>query len=240
MSDWTCLHPAEFFLLWWAMDLGEPPVALGLPRPGATPHERDRHADEASAALSARGLGTVRAPATPVATAMRHLAGATTTLDLHVYGADGANVRHGVGAGSAVAVRTGDEVRLATVTPDRIAASLLGTLAPLPAGPGLPANVDLDDYLAACRAGEETGLPGFATALGAAGLRPADVATVVRAVTARAGGGQLGATHTGRRAPSPVTWVDTPAGRYAVRRHDDWVTVTPVDARRLALMAAEL
>jgi hypothetical protein len=36
-----------------------------------------------------------------------------------------------------------------------------------------------------------------------------------------------------------VSWMDTPAGRYAVRRSGEWITVTPVTPARLVVMAEE-
>jgi hypothetical protein len=111
---------------------------------------------------------------------------------------------------------------------------------PLPAGSERPANIGAADFAAACAEGEQDGAAGFLSALRYAGVRPDEADTVCRVLTTRTGGGQLGVVAGGRRGPVTVNWVDTPDGRYALRRTGGWVTVTPVDLPRLSAMAEEL
>ena len=238
MSEWIRLGAGEMFLLWWAADLGEPPPVLGLPRPGSTPARRAEYAAQASELLQARGLGTVHEPVPVLRSALRRVATAGTKLDLHVYGTGTACALGALGDRAAtVVVRTGDEIRLRAVTPGRLLESLLEVPPPLPAAPGLPANVSVADYADACGRGEVAGTPGFVQVLRAAGLREPDTTTLVRAITTREGGGRLGSS---RHRKTPVTWVDTPAGRYAMRERGGWVTVTPADGARLTMIAKDL
>jgi len=242
-TGWIHLTTAEFGLIWSAMDLGATPLALDLPYPAATPAKRAA----ATEALVGRGLGTVDEPAGDVADLLRLVASAPTQVDLCGY--DAAGAWHGLGAcmagRAAVVVREEDAVRLRSAPPDAVVASLLGTMAPLPAARGCSANVAAGDYTRACAAGERDGVLGFIESLHASGLRPADAATLARALTTRISGGQLGVTGPGRhgravRGASPLTWLDTPAGRYMLLRRGEWITATPADASRMAGIAADL
>src|SRR5690606_14209829 len=109
----------------------------------------------------------------------------------------------------------------------------------------LPGNVPVEDYLRACRAGEHGGADAFLDVLRGAGARPVEANTFLRAIRDARSAGRFGVgvdDGAGRwsRASSTVNWVDTAAGRYALRRKDGWVTVTPVDPQRLLGMAEEL
>jgi hypothetical protein len=240
-SGWIQLSAVELYLLWSTMELGETPEVLDLVHVGRTPARRAELVEEASEALAARDLGTVTRPARDLAGMVRALGTCTSSLDMRVYGT-GAPLFAFAGAGpsgAAVAARVGDEVRMGNVRATALAPSLLGSLAALPGGPGSPVNVSAADYDAACAEGESDGAQGFTRALHAAGLRQADVNTLTSALLNRTGGGQLGAT--GRaRTHSVVNWLDTPDGRYALRRNGDWITVTPADPPRLTAMAEEM
>ncbi|HEX6357476.1 ESX secretion-associated protein EspG [Actinophytocola sp.] len=240
-SGWIQLSAVEFHLLWSTMELGETPEVLDLLHVGRTPARRAELVEETSEALAARDLGTVTAPARDLAGMLRALGTCTSSLDMRVYGTgDPMFAFAGAGpSGAALAARVGDEVRLGTIRATALAASLLGSLTPLPAAPGRPVNVNAADYEDACAEGEYDGVSGFARTLQSAGLRMADVSTLTQALTTRNGGGQLGAT--GRiRTYSVVNWVDTPDGRYALRRNGEWITVTPADTSRLTSMAEEM
>jgi hypothetical protein len=240
-SGWIQLSAVELYLLWTTMELGETPEVLDLLHVGRTPARRAELVEEASDALAARDLGTVTRPARDLAGMVRALGTCTSSLDMRVYGA-GEPLFAFAGAGpsgAAAAARVGDEVRLGTIRATALAPSLLGSLTALPAAPGRPVNVNAADYEEACREGAFDGVTGFSRALHAAGLRTSDVNTLAQALTSRTGGGQLGAT--GRsRTFSVVNWVDTPDGRYALRRNGDWITITPADNPRLTSMAEEM
>jgi hypothetical protein len=230
-SGWIQLSSTEFFLLW-----PDSPDVLEVPRAGRTRAARHALIASVSAELAARDLGTVDAPSRDLAGFLRILGSPLKSVDMRVYG-DGAPLLGFAGAttraGAAVA-RVGDEVRIGPVTPGGLAGPLLAALAPLPAGPERPANVGVADFERACAAGASGG---FQRVLRDAGVREDEVATVTRAVASRQGGGQLGVT--GRKRLL-LSWVDTPSGRYALRRNGVWLTVTPVDLPRLTAMADEL
>lgn len=247
-SGWIQLSSAEFFLIWTAIGLGErlPPV-LDIEHLGRTPARRAEYVAAASATLKDRDLGTVAAPAPDLERVLRVLADPEVSLDLRAYG-QGAPL-YGFAAaggnGAAVAARVGGEVRLGMVRDTALAEALLGSLPAESPGSGRPANVSVVDYERACQEGVEDGVSGFLRVLHDAGVRPPEASTVAQALVTRRGGGQLGASARGRhgrtiRTPSIVSWLDTAEGRYALRRHGEWISITPVDLPRLASMADEM
>jgi hypothetical protein len=246
-SGWIQLDVVEFYLIWSTIGLGETPQVLDVLQVGRTPRRRAELVASASDAMSARDLGTVDAPAADLAAMLRSIAAADVALDMRVYGS-GAPLFGCAGVGSrgaAVAARVGDEVRLGAVRASAVAGSLLGSLPPIAAAAGRPANVSVADYDAACVEGAQDGISGFVRVLRNAGLRGTEAGTLAQALSTRQGGGQLGATGRSRngravRTASVVNWVDTPEGRYALRRHGDWLTITPVDGPRLTSMAEEM
>lgn len=240
-SGWIQLDVVEFYLLWSTLDLGETPEVLDVLHVGRIPARRAELVEQASTALAARDLGTVTTPARDLAGMLRSLGNGTVALDMRVYGSGAPLFAHAAAGpnGAAVAARVGDEVRLGAVRATALASSLLGSLSPLPAAPARPANVSLADYTQACEEGATEGVSGFVRSLHAAGVRAVEASTLAQALTTRAGGGQLGATGR-RRTPSVINWLDTPEGRYALRRNGDWLTVTPADTPRLTAMAEEM
>lgn len=241
-SGWIQLSSTEFFLLWTAMGLGEPPVPLEVTHIGRTRQSRARMAEEASQALGDRGLGTVHEPARDVAAILRQLAAGELTLDLRVLGQGSPLVGYATAGerGAAVAARVDGEIRLGSVRSSAVAASLLASLPPMPAGTGRPANIPVADYDDACAEGARDGVTGFTRVLHDAGVRQQEVSVLAHALTTRRGGGQLGASYRGSRAPTLLTWLDAEEGRYALRRHGAWLTVTPADLPRLTSMAEEM
>lgn len=246
-SGWIRLSSAEFFLIWSATGLGETPPVLGIEHLGRTPQRRAEYLAEASRVLRERELGTVTEPAPDLADMLRTLAEPDLSLDMRAYG-DGEPLVGfaATGANSAVvAARVGGEVRIGSVRETALAEALLGSLPGVPPGSGRPANISAADYDKACEEGAEEGVSGFVRVLHQAGVRPPEASAVAQALTTRQGGGQLGASVRGRhgkriRTPSVVSWLDTAEGRYALRRHGEWVTFTPVDLPRLTSMAEEM
>jgi hypothetical protein len=246
-TGWIQLDVVEFYLVWSTIGLGETPPVLDLLQVGRTPQRRAELIASASDSLGARDLGSVDAPAADLAAMLRSIADADVSLDMRVFGT-GAPLFGCAGAGprgAAVAARVGDEIRVGAVRASAVAGSLLGSLPPIAAAAGRPANVSVADYEAACDEGVQDGISGFVRVLRAAGLRGPEAGTLAQALTTRQGGGQLGATGRSRngrpfRTASVVNWLDTPEGRYALRRHGDWLTITPVDVPRLTSMAEEM
>ncbi|RZS45069.1 ESAT-6 protein secretion system EspG family protein [Herbihabitans rhizosphaerae] len=246
-SGWIQLDAVELSALWSTVD-GDSPLVLDLPHVGRTERDREELAGWVSWRLRERDLGTLDQPARDLAGFLRTLSEFDVSLDLRVDGtgeplaaiaADGRR-------GAAAAARVGDEIRIGPVTPGRLVAQLLDSLAPLPAGPGRPANVSAADFAEACQEGGRDGVSGFRQVLADAGLRQPEIATLGTALAGRTAVGKLGANNRGgrdgtvARLPGMITWVDTPEGRYTLRRNASWITVTPVDLPRLTAMAEEL
>ncbi|TCP54298.1 ESAT-6 protein secretion system EspG family protein [Tamaricihabitans halophyticus] len=245
-SGWIQLSSAEFFLLWSFAELGEFPVPLNVAHVGRTEAHRARLVEEASRTLTERGLGTVHAPARDLGIYLRLLADHKLSVDLHAEG-QGAGLRAMTVSGSsgvAGAAIVGNEVRIGPVGDHGMISALLAALPELPAGNGMGANVRWDDYLRACAEGDRHGVSGFVEILRDSGVRGAEANTIATAVSERVGGGRLGCSVRGvrgrARTPHTVNWVDTPHGRYSVRRGGDWVMVTPVSTNQLRAMAEEM
>ena len=242
MADpWLRLSDAEFFLLWDAAGLGEPPAVLNVRHLGRTRAERARLAEDASDDLLDRGLGTVRKPVDDLADALFALGHRELTLALAVEWSQGQYRaiagRGPEGAGIAVAVN--DTVALRTLRPATLVDAIIDEVPSTPAGPGVTANVAWADYLRACREGELDGTDGFLWVLRETGLRDAEARTIARAVVDRNAEGQLDIGQRTGRATETITWVDTPDGRYLLRRRNDWLSVIPADLAKLSQSISE-
>jgi hypothetical protein len=247
-SGWISLHPGELFLLWTSLDLGEPPAILQLPHIGRTAPARAELAALAGDALDARDLGTVERPAADLARLLRLVAATDRKVELEADGMDRSLRCVGVIAGgdqAAALAMSGTEVRVGPLRHATLVAAMIDALPASPAGPGASANVRVEDYLAACEEGDGDGVAGFEDSLLDAGVRGQEAKVFSRAIADRVGGGRfVAAASDGEghwtRSRSPLNWVDTPHGRYAIRRSGDWVTVAPADRARLVRMAEEL
>ncbi|MGC7100371.1 ESX secretion-associated protein EspG [Amycolatopsis lurida] len=246
-TGWIRLYPNEFFLLWTRLGLGEPPAVLGIGHVGRTAASRRWHIEAADAALSARDLGTMDHPAPDLVQALKILGESELRLDLHLAG-EGGEIRSFSAAGrqgAATAEVVGREVRVGVVREPLLVATMLDALKPLPAAPGGPANVRVEDFHDACAEGERDGRAGFLGRLEDSGVRGGEAGVLLKLLTGRTGGGQFGAGVRGRsgrwsRAASVVNWVDTEEGRYALRTRGGWLTATPVDSLRLRVWAQDM
>lgn len=245
-SGWYSLHVGEFYLLWTELDLGELPVQLGIEHIGRTPRARAEFVTAAGAVMARRGLGTVERPAPDLAGRLGLLANAEIVAEFEIgTPADHLRALGAIHGERAVAVaRVGTDVRIGSVAPGEVTATLFDAMRPLSAGPGMSATVSVDVFEDACAASSANGTRHCESVLIRAGLRGDQAALVARVVDGRVGGGRCGARVADggrwRRAPSPVTWVDLDHGRYLVRRRDSWVTVEPVGNDRLVGLADEM
>lgn len=244
-SGWIRLSTAEFFLLWTGCGLGDPPTVFGLRRIGRTGAARAAVAETASESLAERGLGTVHRPAADLAGLLDALAGHRRSMDL-VTQPDGFRALAVDAADATVAAAvSGEELRLGPVRRGALVGSLLDALPAVQAGPGRTANIGWAEYQRACAKATSGGTQAFLDELRSLGLHQPEAHTLLRALTERRAGGQFGASlrdgH-GRpqRVGETVSWVDTPAGRYAMRVRDGWLTVTPADLVKLGEMAGQL
>ena len=242
MTDpWLRLSHSEFYLLWDAADIGEPPAVLNLRHIGRTRAERARLADDASAELRDRDLGTVTTPVHELADALLAIGHRELTLTLGVAWEDG-QYRAIAGRGpegAAIAVLVDDTVAVRTLRPATLVDAIIDEVPSAPAGPGVTANVAWTDYLRACREGEADGTDGFLWVLREAGLRLPEARTIARAVVDRHGTGQLDIGHRASRPIDSISWVDTPDGRYLLRRRDSWLSVIPADMAKLSQLSTE-
>lgn len=246
-TGWIELHAGELFLLWTALGLGRLPATLGVPHFGRTPAARAEWVAAADRSLSDRELGTVAEPSDDLEDLLRIIAGGERLLELDVD--TPASSLRGIGAtgavGTAAVARVDTMIRIGPARSTNLVETMLEVPPPLGAGRGISANLPVADFEAACGAGARDGVAGFVNELTYLGLRGPEINTLARALGSRTGGGRLGAKvrigdGNWQRAESPVNWVDAEDGRYSVRRSGDWVTVTPVDQRRLITMAEEM
>jgi hypothetical protein len=240
-DPWLRLSDSEFYLLWDAADLGEPPAALNLRHLGRTRAERDRLAGDASADLLERELGTVTKPIDELADVLLAIGHRELTLALGVAWADGEyRAIAGRGAeGAAIVVAADGGVSVRTLRPAALVDAVIDEVPPAQAGPGVTANVEWTDYLHACREGELDGTDGFTWVLRDAGLRVPEARTIARAVADRNGAGQLDVGPRSGRPTDSISWVDTPDGRYVLRRRADWLSVIPADLAKLSQLINE-
>ncbi|WP_199440769.1 ESX secretion-associated protein EspG [Umezawaea beigongshangensis] len=240
------LAAPEFFVLWQAVNGEEHPVPLGTPHVGATRAERAELIATCSRTLSARGLGTVERPDAELEALVRGLRQHERCLDL-VFSHRGETARAvaAAGWGGVFAARVGAEVHLRSFRSTALASATVETLPVSPAGSGRAANVRWDDFVAAGAAGERDGAQGFLEVLRAAGVREPEANTLLRAVTTRRGGGQVGLTERNRDGhlrPTgrTVSWIDTGEGRYLAQRSGGWLVLAPTDRARLTAAVEDL
>jgi hypothetical protein len=235
------LSDTEFFLLWDAAELGEPPAVLNLRHIGRTRAERTDLAERASDDLLDRGLGTVHRPADDLAEIIQALGHRELTLALAAEWREGRFRALAVKGreGAAIAVLGGTEVALRPLRPTALVDTLVEELRPLPAGPGVTANVSWSDYLRACKEGELDGIDTFLWVLRDTGMRIAEARTIARVVTERHGAGQVDIGGRVGQASDTINWIDTAEGRYVLRRRGDWLSVIPANSAKLSQLITE-
>ncbi len=135
-SGTLALSAAELDLLGEVLCL-EPPDALD-----AGPRRRGPATSDVRAGLAGRGLLHGSEPAAPVAAALRRLARAPLTVELHRHRPDPLSAVVAVHAGHAVlAVRHRDTVVLRRVAPDQAVGAVLEPMAPLRPASGRPVRI---------------------------------------------------------------------------------------------------
>ncbi|WP_053738227.1 ESX secretion-associated protein EspG [Nocardia sp. NRRL S-836] len=236
----------EFFLLWQAVHGEDRVVPLGTPHVGATRAARRRLAEQSSQTLYARGLGTIDRPDDYLRTLISGLGEFDRALEIAYF--KGTELARGLacaGWSGSFAARVNGQVHLREFRPNALASATVSSLPGLAPGSGRSVNVRWDDYLRAGQAGEREGVQAFLDVLRDAGIREPEAHTLMRIVTNRIGGGELGLTARNRDGvPRPtgrsVSWLDTREGRYLLRRHDGWLVLAPADQARLTSAVDEL
>ncbi|MGW4113131.1 ESX secretion-associated protein EspG [Actinosynnema sp. NPDC004786] len=214
-----------FDILWDDLDAGPVPYPFDLPSPGSTFDERRRVRQDVYAELDRRGLARRGRPEADLEDALRLLHRPVTRItvlgmpDVH---AD-TMLRAVVVARGAYAVRAVQEdgFVLLDVVPGPVEGAV-GVVPPLRAGPGRPVTVAAKDLA------PDDEPQGFTRAVRRTGNPD------VRAVREMLAGPVTGTGHFAvDGSEQPITWIDTPRGRYATTG-SDWITVAPADAADLA------
>lgn len=233
------LAAQEFFTLWRSVHGDRHPVPVGAKHYGRTEADRAELVATCSRTLSARGLGTVQRPDGDLHALLRGLAEFDIGLEL-VFSRRGETARGLATAGwhGAFVARVGEQIQLTAFRPTALASTAVATLPAAQPGAGRSVNLRWDDYLAAGQAGERDGADGFLEALRYAGVREPEASTLLRAVTTRCGGGQVGVISRNRAGylhPTGLTlsWLDSREGRYLVRQDNGWFVLAPTDPARL-------
>ncbi|NUT52277.1 MAG: ESX secretion-associated protein EspG [Saccharothrix sp.] len=221
MTRVATLPLPAFDVLWEDLDAGSVPYPLDLPSPGATFDERRRvrlavYADLDRVGLARRGrveaeledaLRLLHRPATRITVLGMPDVAADTMLRAIVVARGNYAVR---------AVQDGGFVVIDAV--GSLAEAAVEVVPPLPAGPGRAVTVAARDLAP----GEHR--QGFTSA-----VRPVGNPDV-KAVREMLAGPITGTGHFAvDGAEHPITWIDTPRGRYA-STGSDWITVAPADA----------
>lgn len=235
----TVLTVVELSACWELLDLGESPLHLDLPSPGATADEHRAIVAAVLGGLRDRGLAGPLGPVIPLADRLRVLARPDHQFDLRLSGTSLMTAISAVRARRGVlAVRHGSEVALLDTTPASGVPGLVELLGPLRPGPGwsvgLPAQV-----FDAARVGSPDDPDRFADVLNRHGIPRSDTDVLVAMTRGAVRLGQFGAAQRGpderlRRAPHVVGLHRTEAGDYCqLRRGDgrgrDTVTIAPLD-----------
>jgi hypothetical protein len=244
------LSSAEYDVLWSHLELGRMPYPVSVPSSGFETAERDRVVTGAWDALASRGLARGRAVDEDVADLLRLLARPAYSIDAVADGGGGSlrALSAGDGRRAVTALLADGGLLLTEVRPTEMTFSLAEMLPQAGPGPGRAFTFPYHALQAATAEQDDLGddddpfreEDDERDALVRAGLNQGDAMALAELAEKRFRGGQFGITTwrgpgTGRtRFPTLVTWFDTRGGRYLVVREQDWVSVTPADADRIA------
>ncbi len=213
------LDPAELDVLWTRLGLGELPFPLAPQTYGATLTDRDRLRAAGLQRLRRRGLADWSGVHDGPARLLLALGRATSTVSVLAAppgSATATAVAATDGSSAVLAWPSPDGLWLRSIRPTALAGEAVGWISDLPAGPGCPANLPIDEIRG----------------------------SALHAVTPDPpiGGGQLRVTTVGRQQTGAVvSWFDTHRGRYlAVQSSPGWLTVAPADRATLRRRVADL
>jgi hypothetical protein len=244
------LSTVEYDVLWSQLGLGRMPYPLGVPSVGFLAEERAGFIAQAWEGLAERGLAEGTHLDEEVAELLRLLAHPALSVD--VLGDVGEPLRALAvrdGDAAAVAMLNGAGLTLSAIHHTALSSSLTGLLPYAEPGPGHAFTFPHGVLRAALadEADEDVFFGGDEhDVLVRAGMGAGDARLLAELVDARRHGGQFGinSRHRSRgvmvREPTLVTWLDTAAGRYLVVREQDWVSVTPTGADRIATRLDQL
>ena len=241
------LTALEFDVLWRHLDLGPMPLVLGVPSPGKTELERARLVRGAWESIGAKGLGRQVDLDQDLVSMLRLLSRPEREVDGRLWIGKRVRVLAAAREERAVlAVLADDELTLSTADATGLPRHVLSALPEAPPGPGHSVTMRSTDFEEAVKA---TAKPeDLSVELQKRGLRKTDADTLADMIAPIGQQGQFGAAARDKwgkrvRFERVLSFFDTEAGRYLQLRSEDedpWVTISPVDHRRLRQHLIEL
>ncbi|GGM52661.1 hypothetical protein GCM10012275_24560 [Longimycelium tulufanense] len=236
-------------VLWERLDLGVMPFPLVVFQHGRDDRERSIFKQRAYEWLQGQGLGDEMRLDTELDTALRTMANFDVELTLFYSDQEG-QTRIGCFAAGGRALRVvlrGDEIDLAWTRTTHMAASALELL---PAyGPGWTQSLRVPGTALehAGKAWHESGMRTEAVRmLAESGADPRQADRFLQLYSTAHAIGQASALRPGPRrdrwltADSPLTFIDTDTGRYAITQQGGWLTLAPADSRGMLSRLAGL
>jgi ESX secretion-associated protein EspG len=246
----TWLSPVELDACWELLGLGDPPATLRLPSPGRSWSDRRRHLDSVLAELRRRGLADRSRPDERLARMLRALARPQRQLDLILHGEHGTLVAIGADTGGSgvLAVRHGEQIRLAPVPLWALVRSVVELVGPITPGYGRSVNLPAEVFDAARKATHDGELWTLADRMVAMGIPPEDASSCVRMCAGVRMLGQLGTLvrqdGVKRFGPWVIGFHLTKSGHFLQLRRPysgtSTITISPLDAPRLTRHTEEL
>ncbi|MFB9904650.1 ESX secretion-associated protein EspG [Allokutzneria oryzae] len=230
MDVW--LSEVELDVLWESVDLGEPPLVLDVPSPGATHAERAHIVRRTWDGLAERGV-----PTAVVQDQLRTPATGRRSFELRAWLDGEVRVLLSADGDSAVlAVLAQGGCTLRSLPSTDLAGRIVSVLPDVPAGRGVSVNVPVASFAAA---GQKHRGSDIAEALARDGLSLSDARVLVSMCEGITRRGQFAATWrtsqgSRERAGHVVGFHENASGRYLALRRGDYLTVAPVDATRLS------
>jgi hypothetical protein len=246
----------DFDLLWSDLGLARMPYPLDVPSVGATTAERERLTEDMYTRLAERGLAAANRIDGQLDELLRVLCHHEVSVDTVGYlGEPIRAVAVTDGRIGVLAMLAAQHISLGQIRPTALAGSIVDLLPAGMPGPGralsLPyqalqavanpvdtSHDDIDEDDPYGGGGDDDSNEQLA--LIKAGVSAGDASALIELANNRVAGGQFGvSTQDGgptrtRRAPTLVTWFDTPQGRYLMVREDSWLSLAPTDNERIA------
>lgn len=240
------LSAAEFEFLWEHLHLGRIPYPLEVPVGGITMAERAGLRASTLDGMRGKGLLHDERPDPDLADLLRVLAAPTVSVDTVGFG-DGPirGLAASDGSHAALAALHDGTLSFATIRPTSLATSIVEVLPAGDAGSGHAVSLPYKTMKGTADWEDDPFGDGDEHAmLVAGGVSDKDATLLLELAGRRVRGGQFGLTTTGPptrlgpgarlRSATVITWFDTPDGRYLMVYDDDWVSIAPADAARIA------
>jgi hypothetical protein len=237
------LSPTELDVVWRALRIGELPLIIDVPSPGATHAERAVLEGRVWTELVARGLADDHGqPHWRLADRLQTIAWRTRSLELRVFGVDATRAVLATRGRRNVLGVLKDRFTISSAPATARAATLIALLPEVPPGQGHSVSVDTDLFASAVRDDKPH------DRLRRHGVSTDDARTLLAMATGSVRIAQIVAetrNANGRTVRSRAMSVyDTPSGRYRAIRTitagTDHLTVTPATASALADALARL